>query len=299
MATTSPATARSDPGRVTVVIATRDRRDRLLGTLDQLRALPEAPPIVVVDNGSSEGSAEAVRRRSPPGVAVVALAENRGAAARTIGVEQAATPYVAFTDDDSGWMPGALTRAARHFDAHPRLGLLAAAVLVGPPGLGRLDPVSQLMARSPLSCPRHLPGPPVLGFLACGAVVRRAAYLEVGGFSPVLFFMGEERLLAYDLAHAGWDLAYASDVEAVHEPARRGVDPARQALGVRNDLLTDWMRRPWPVALRSTGALATRGLRDRAARRGLAAALRRAPVALRQRRRLPDGVERQVRRLDP
>jgi hypothetical protein len=50
--------------------------------------------------------------------------------------------------------------------------------------------------RSPLPRQPDLPGPPVLGFVACGAVVRRSAYLAVGGFSPVVFFLGEETLLA-------------------------------------------------------------------------------------------------------
>jgi GT2 family glycosyltransferase len=286
---------------VTVVIATRDRRERLLRTLDQLAGLPEAPPVVVVDNGSADGSPAAVRGRRPgdrPLVEVVALAENRGAAARTVGVELARTPYVAFADDDSGWMPGALTRAARHLDAHPRLGLLAATVLVGPPGERRRDPVSAAMAASPLPSPRALPGPSVLGFMACGAVVRRHAYLQVGGFSPLLLFLGEERLLAFDLARAGWDLAYAPDVEAVHEPEHRGADPARQALVLRNDLLIEWMRRPLPVALRSSGAVTARALRDPVARSGLVAALRRAPAALRRRRCLPPQIERQVRLLE-
>jgi GT2 family glycosyltransferase len=287
---------------VTVVIATRDRRDRLLGTLDRLAALPEAPPVIVVDNGSTDGSAAAVRERRRAGVDLVALTANRGAVARTVGVERARTPYVAFADDDSGWVPGALVRAAAHLDAHPHLGLLAATVLVagGAVGEPRPDPVSVAMAASPLAAPdRPLPGPPVLGFMACGAVVRRRAYLQVGGFSPVLFFLGEERLLAFDLVAAGWDVAFAPDVEAVHEPAHSGADPARRALALRNDLLVEWMRRPLPVALRSSGALAARALRDPVARAGLAGALRRAPTALRRRRRLPPAVEDQVRLLDP
>jgi hypothetical protein len=53
------------------------------------------------------------------------------------------------------------------------------------------------------------------------------------------------------------------------------------------------------VALRSSGALAARALRDPVARAGLAGALRRAPTALRRRRRLPPAVEDQVRLLDP
>jgi GT2 family glycosyltransferase len=285
------------PAGVTVVIATRDRRDRLLATLDRLTALPEAPPIVVVDNGSRDGSVAAVRRHQPD-VQVVALPENRGAAARTVGVEIARSPYVAFSDDDSWWQPGALSRAVHHLDAHPDLGLVAAKILVGPDE--RLDPVSAEMARSPLSCPRDLPGPPVLGFVACGAVVRRRAYLQVGGFSPLLFFVSEERLLALDLAAAGWDLAYAPDVSAIHHPDRgRPGDAARAALVLRNDLLTDWMRRPLPVALRSTCSLTARALHDRHARSGLAAALRRAPAALRHRHPIPCAVERQLRELMP
>ena len=70
----------SSPARVTVVIATRNRREELLRTLGRLTALPEQPPVIMVDNGSADGSAEAAARRFPR-VEVVALARNVGAAA--------------------------------------------------------------------------------------------------------------------------------------------------------------------------------------------------------------------------
>ena len=44
-----------------------------------------------------------------------------------------------------------------------------------------------------------LPGRSVLGFLACGAVVRRSAFVQAGGFDPVVHFGGEEERLALDL----------------------------------------------------------------------------------------------------
>ncbi|MGW4074120.1 glycosyltransferase family 2 protein, partial [Streptomyces asiaticus] len=44
-------------GRTTVVIITRDQRDELLHTLDQLAELPERPPVIVTDNGSTDGTA--------------------------------------------------------------------------------------------------------------------------------------------------------------------------------------------------------------------------------------------------
>ncbi|HEX8805223.1 MAG TPA: glycosyltransferase, partial [Acidimicrobiales bacterium] len=211
-----------------MVIATRDRRDGLLGVLDRLDALPptERPPVVVVDNGSSDGG-PAVVRAAHPGVQVVELGVNRGAPARDVGVVAATTPYVAFADDDSWWAPGALTAAADAFDARPRLGLVAARVLVGP--AERVDTVSAAMAASPLPRPPDGgAGPAVLGFLACGAVVRRRAFLQAGGFSPVTFFMGEEGALALDLAAAGWELAYVDRVVAHHHPAPSQRDPAER-----------------------------------------------------------------------
>jgi cellulose synthase/poly-beta-1,6-N-acetylglucosamine synthase-like glycosyltransferase len=199
----------ADPVRVTVVVATRNRRDELLRTLGRLTALPDRPPVIVVDNGSADGSAQAAARCFP-GVEVVALARNAGAAARNSGVWRARTPYVAFSDDDSWWHAGALRRAARVLDADPRLGLVAARTLVGPGG--EPDPVNEAMAASPL---RDGGNAAVLGFLACACVVRRAAFLGVGGFSELLFFVGEEQLLAYDLAAAGWGRRYRPDVVGV------------------------------------------------------------------------------------
>lgn len=276
-------------GSVSVVVATHNRRDAVLATLATLHALPERPPLIVVDNASTDGTAEAVEAAFP-GVAVVRLPRNRGAAGRNAGVARAHTPYVAFADDDSTWAPGALDRAAAHFDACPSVGLLAARLLVGDEH--RTDPVCEVMARSPLPRAAGLPGPPVLGFVACGAVVRRCAFLEVGGFSDLLFFLGEERLLAADLAAAGWSAVYVDDVVAHHHPATVSRDPAaRRRLQRRNDLLTAWLRRPATRALAFTCRAAADGLSQPATRGGLVDAVRRAPDVLARRQVLPPAVE--------
>jgi hypothetical protein len=95
-----------------------------------------------------------------------------------------------------------------------------------------------------------LPGPAVLGFLACAATVRRDAYLGAGGFDDVIFFYGEEQKLALDLAVAGWGLAYVPDLIVHHHPSPARDPLARRRLAVRNDVLTALMRRPWPVVAR-------------------------------------------------
>jgi len=235
-----------------VVIATRDRPEALTHTVERLTDLEERPPVVVVDNASERaGTRRAMAQlEARPGVEALRLETNRGGAARTAGAELLLTPYVAFADDDSWWAPGALARAVATLEAHPRLGLVAGRVLVGPEE--REDPVNEAMARSPLPPDGEAPGPRVLGFVACGAVVRRAAYLAVGGFHPTYGIGGEEELLALDLATAGWGLSYVETVVAHHHPSS-GRDPvARRGGQVRNALWTAWLRRSPRHAMRRT-----------------------------------------------
>jgi len=267
-------------------VATRDRRESLLRSLSRLDRA--GTPVVVVDNASSDGTAEAVRGVHPS-VRLVELPANAGAVARTDGVRLATTPYVAFADDDSWWEPGSLAAAADLLDAHPDIAVVVGRVRMA--GDGSEDAVTRkhragLLGRSP-------GGPDVLSYPAFAAVVRRNAYLAAGGFSPLLFFGGEEHLLALDLAAAGWQQVFAEDVVAWHSPA--GPDrptAARWALQTRNDVLVDWLRRPLPVALAATGRLARRALTEPAARTALTGVVGRLPAALRQRRPVPAEVER-------
>ncbi|MGK5641661.1 glycosyltransferase family 2 protein, partial [Streptomyces sp. URMC 126] len=277
--------------RVGVVIITRDRLPRLLRTLHHLARLPEEPPVVVVDNGSRDGTPAAVRERYPH-VRVLETGRNLGAVGRNVGVAALDTPYVAFADDDSWWEPGSLAAAAGLFDAHPRLALIAASTRVG--AEGRPDPLNRVLAASPLGRAHDLPGPSVLGFLACSAVVRRDPFLEAGGFDPLLHFGGEETLLAYELARRGWGVVHCPALVVRHhpDPVPRAGRPARFR---RNELLTVWLCRPLPYALSRTWSLARDCPGDREARRALAGVARRLPAALLRRRPLPPPVERGAR----
>ncbi|MCO5967653.1 glycosyltransferase [Actinoallomurus sp. WRP6H-15] len=273
------------------MVATWNRRRELERTLARLRALPKRPPVIVVDNASSDGTADLVATGFPD-VRLVVLPANRGGAARNIGVRLARTPYVAFSDDDSWWEPRALHAAVRALDRHPRLAVLVARIDLGD---GRLDHVSRKMAQGALGREPDLPGPSVLLFPACAAVVRRDAFLDVGGFDELLFFGGEESLPALDLAVSGWGLAYVPEVTARHAPSGlRGDSARRLALHRRNDLLVTWMRLSAGRALRRTGALAIEALRDPLARDTLRQVLLRLPAALARRRRVPRAWERRL-----
>src|SRR5215212_10858193 len=131
--------------RVAVVIASRNRREVLLRTLSRLSALPERPRIVLVDNASTDGSADMAEAI---GVDVIRMERNIGGAVRNFGIEAGDAPYVALCDDDSWWRPGALRRAADLFDRHSRLAAINGHVLVG--AYERVDPSCEEMARSVL-----------------------------------------------------------------------------------------------------------------------------------------------------
>ena len=283
-----------DP-RVGVVVLTYNRVEEVTRTVERLLTLPEQPPIVVVDNGSTDGTGDALRQRFPT-VEVIHLPRNIGAAARNIGVQRCRRPCVALCDDDTWWEPGSLRRAADLLDAHPTVAVVTGMVLVGE--RERVDPTCLRMARSPLPRPPGLEVPALLGFLAGASLVRRDAFLAVGGFEPRLALGGEEELLALDLARAGWTLAYLAEAVIHHYPSPRRDAASRRWLIARNGLWVAWLRRPFRTAMTKTLVTAGRGVRDRDARKGFAAALRGLPWVARQRRVIPGEVERHLRLLE-
>jgi GT2 family glycosyltransferase len=283
-----------DP-RISVVMVTRNRVDETLRSLSMLGALPERPPIVLVDNASSDGTAAAVRRVHPD-VRVVELDENFGSGARNDGVALVDTPYVAFADDDSWWAPGSLSDAADALERHPRLAAVSARVLVGEEA--REDPICAEQATSPLPREPDLPGPPIMGFLACALAIRCSAFEQAGGFERRMMIGGEEDLLAADLASAGWALCYLPELTVHHHPSHRRSVSRRRRTSTRNSLWFAWLRRPAPSALRHTARVLGHAGRDRAALAGVVDAVRAAPWVLRGRRVVPRGVEASLRLLE-
>jgi GT2 family glycosyltransferase len=286
--------SRTDP-LTSFVIASRDRSDELVSVVQRLLDTT-ACPIIVVDNHSGDDSVEAVGRvaeRAAGRVQIVALPQNRGAVARNVGVARADTRYVAFCDDDSWWRPDATTVAEEIFGHHPTVAVLAARTVVLPHG--REDPIGELMAQSPLGCDPALPGPSILGFLACSAIVRKSAFEAAGGFSEILHFRGEETLLAWDLAASGWDLCFTPRLVAYHAPSSlRPPNAVQDARSLRNAVLTTWLRRPPSSCARATARLLRAAADDPAHARALGEAMRLLPAVARARRRLPADVERSL-----
>ena len=194
------------PG-VTVVIPTRNRVSLLQPTLaSALGQTGVDHEVVVVDDGSSDGTAEHLAAMTDPRLRVVTHRTGHGVSvARNAGLAAARYDWVAFLDDDDLWAPDKL--AAQ---------LAAAREGVGWVTVGAVDVDDQLQvsggARPPLAqrdTPRLLHANNIPGG-GSGTMVRTELVRRLGGFDPALQTL------------ADWDLwlrvSPLCDMAAVHRP---------------------------------------------------------------------------------
>ncbi len=194
-----------------VVIPARNESEllpRCLEALDGLDYPRERLEIVVVDNGS-EDDTNAVAQRH--GVRVVTLEHATTiAAARNEGVRATSASYVAFLDADCCASADWLTAAAAVLEQTELQPIIACGSYPAPPASGTwMQRTWGFLAARP-------PGPPAptAWLPSANLIVRRDAFLSVGGFNEQLESC-EDADLCYRLQKLG-TIVYASDVRAVH-----------------------------------------------------------------------------------
>jgi hypothetical protein len=288
--------------RVAVVVPNWNGRRWLPGLLDSLAAQTRRPDeVVVVDNGSTDGSVELLRSRD--GVRVVELGRNTGfACAANRGIEAVPScEAVALVNTDVVLERDWLARAAGRLERDGGLGSVATKMVrLDDPSV--IDDAGDELRRDGVAHQRghgrrddgrwDAPGE---AFSACGgaAVYRRAAVLGVGGFDERLFSYLEDVDLGLRLRLAGWRCGYEP---AVARHARHGssgqLSRAVDAWVARNTVLVVAKAFPlrWigPVAYRQASWIAEAAREGRLGEhlRGLAMALPALPATLRERRRL-------------
>ncbi len=268
--------------RLAVVIVSFEAREALLAALGSLRAHASAPvETVVVDNASTDGSVEAVRRNHPAAL-VIANLENVGfARACNQGWRASKAPHVLFLNPDAEVGPGALEALVRVLDERPDVGAVGPRtrspdgtiqVSTGPDltlasewaqrrlvrGVARRDPraVAEAEARH---AREHEPDW-VSG--AC-LLARRAALEAVGGFDERFFLYEEDADLCRRLRLAGWRVVFTPAAEVSH---RLGHSMARAPRRARRE----YDRSHLLYYRRHNGALARGALRLLLAARGAA-----------------------------
>ncbi|MBL8583581.1 MAG: glycosyltransferase family 2 protein [Rhizobiaceae bacterium] len=116
----------SDRPKITVVTPSYNRRHAVLRAIASVQAqTADEFEHIVVDDGSTDGTAEAVRQVGDPRLRLVVLPSRQGAnAARNAGVEAASSPLIGFLDSDDVYLPHRLRSVLHRFDADPTLNLL-------------------------------------------------------------------------------------------------------------------------------------------------------------------------------
>lgn len=233
--------------QVLVVIVNYRTADLVVDCLHSLKAemagLPDAR-VVVVDNGSGDGSAqrirEAIRECSVDGdMGLLALEENAGfARGNNLAIAPALASerpprYVLFLNPDTVVRPGAIRELVAFLDAHPEVGI-AGSRLEYPDatpqrsafrfhtaasefeGALRLGPVSKLLAHR-LVAPPVVDEPVATDWVAgASMLVRREVFEKVGLFDEGYFLYYEEMDFCLAAQRAGWTCWYVPDSHVIH-----------------------------------------------------------------------------------
>ncbi|MGX7875164.1 glycosyltransferase family 2 protein [Mesorhizobium sp. ORM6] len=179
---------------VTVITPTHNRRETVLRAVESVlsQSMPRLEHIVV-DDGSTDGTAAALARISDPRLIYVG-AKWRGAnAARNAGIERARAPVVTFLDSDDVYLPHRLERTLARFDEDPALEVLISSYVSVKSGRAT-NCVNPEAFVSPMMLERTLVAQTI--FLAGSAIsARREALLAIGGYDSDITRMQDRELL--------------------------------------------------------------------------------------------------------
>ena len=223
--------------RLSVIIVSYNTRDLTLACLRSLREHEPRARVIVVDNASTDGSAEAIERIYPH-VEVVRPGLNLGfARANNLAYDHLvnhsppgeAGEYVVLLNSDTELHDAALSKACRRMDDAFWLGATTPR-LIGADGVEQRAahrfPTYRAMAakalrrrpKSKLKPPHYLAG-------TC-LVLRRQALVQVGGlFDPKLWFYWEDAELGSRLLGKGWQFEVLKDVKITHHGGASGGGP--------------------------------------------------------------------------
>jgi GT2 family glycosyltransferase len=221
---------------LSVVVVSYNTRDLLRRCL---HAVAAAGPheTLVVDNASSDGTAEALRAEFPD-VRVSVMPKNLGfGTAANAGIRSTAGAWILLLNADAWPAEGGVARLLGCAQAQPKAallgpqlidvgGLLQRSVIRHPSGSVSLAIATALpdLASGAYSLWHRLTAPsgptshirPHEFLMGAALLVRREAFEELGGFDESFFMFNEEVDLSLRFRRAGWSVEFCPDAVFVH-----------------------------------------------------------------------------------
>ncbi len=229
----SPA-AGAEAGRVVAVVVNYNTREQLLGCVGSLLA-DGAEQVVVADNGSADGSGEALAELYPQALWLPTGSNLGYGRAANLGAARTSGEYLVVCNPDVVFRPGTLAALRRRLEGSSRLAVVgprivdSAGVLypsarrfpdlveaLGHGFLGQFWPGNPFSRRYRMSGWDHAGWREVDWVSGACFMSRRQAWSEVGGFAPSYFMYMEDVDLCWRLRRAGWTVGYEPEAEVVH-----------------------------------------------------------------------------------
>ncbi len=236
-----------DAPLVSVVSLTYNRRASIAELLAALRhqTYPRFE-VIVVDNCSTDGTAEMIRRDFPE-VRLIETGSNLGMVAYNLGFEAARGDYILVMDDDG--LPGSpdwIAQVVERFEANPRLGAVCCTI--------RMRDTGRIAHDSPQFAPEGdaMSGYPAPAYNGTGAGLRRVALRERQTYPDWFGIMYLELHLCTKLLEAEWGVRHFPEIETWHNRLSGSSFPSISLNGLRNYYWYVWELYPWPQVLIET-----------------------------------------------
>jgi GT2 family glycosyltransferase len=238
--------------RISAVISTWNKREAVLANIAALKAGRRRPDeIVVVDNCSRDGTADAIRREHPD-VVLVEMPHDRKGACETfnIGFRTASGDCVAIMDDDVSATPGWLESLETTLKSEPDTTAMVSSRVIEPG-------MPEAYVRAELARGRYYAST----FRGCGTLARKAVLDATGGYDERFFIYGNERDLAARVLALGMRILQTPDA-VIHHATPFGMKSGKRSLyyHVRNFWLYAFKNCAWSDVFRAAWAMARKGL---------------------------------------
>jgi len=234
-----------DVSMVTVLIVTWNRRDDVLETIDSVYSQAYRDfEIIVVDNGSEDGTVGTIASRYPE-VRLVALENNVGASrARNFGIEIARGEFILFLDSDASPSRDTLANLVKKLKTTPDLGVINSKIVNA--NTNQIDDIAGWIYTEK---DKDFQDVEFLSysFSEGGCAIKKEVFDKVGPFWDKLFFGYEGMELALRVLDAGYTILYYPPSLVLHRasPHARIKGGSRERILLKSCLMVYLLRFPW------------------------------------------------------